>query len=298
MAASARATQASTTRWVLLAPVLIVIFGFTLAPLANLVWLGFNRVEWIGGLPRFDWVGLVNYRSVAADGLYRAALWNTAVFAVAAVTLQIIIGLALALLVSGAGRGQIVYRALLLLPVLIPGIVIGAIWKLMLNYDFGLVNAATGALGLLPQDWLGNPRTALAAVVVVDIWHWVPFCFLLLLAGLQSIPDDVIEAAKLDGANAWRRLWFVILPLMLPTLTVTFVFRLISAFKVFDEVFLLTSGGPGTATEVLSFTIYRRFFIEDQAGYGAALSVTTIAFIGVIIVVLDRLVRRRATAEA
>ena len=123
------------------------------------------------------------------------------------------------------------------------------------------------------------------SVILVDIWHWTPFCFLLFLAGIESLPQDVFEAARIDGAGPWQELWYVTLPLMIPTLVVTFAFRLVLAFKVFYEVYLLTSGGPGTSTEVLSFTLYQRFFTEDKAGYGSAMSVAIIFLVSLLLVI-------------
>ena len=125
---------------------------------------------------------------------------------------------------------------------------------------------------------------AFASVIVVDIWHWTPFVFLLLLASLESLPGELFEAARVDGASAWQELRHVILPLMLPALVVTLVFRLIVSFKVFDEVYLLTGGGPGTTTEVLSFTIYRRFFTEDRVGYGSAISVFALFLVTLMVI--------------
>jgi multiple sugar transport system permease protein len=146
------------------------------------------------------------------------------------------------------------------------------------------VNQLLGLVGITGRDWLGDRALAFASVVVVDVWHWTPFVFLLLLAGLQSLPQDVHEAAKVDGAGPWAELRYVTLPMMLPTLAVTLAFRLIVSFKVFDEVYLLTGGGPGTATEVVSFTIYRRFFTEDREGYGAAISVVVLFLLALTIV--------------
>ncbi|MBI3454352.1 MAG: sugar ABC transporter permease [Candidatus Rokubacteria bacterium] len=200
---------------------------------------------------------------------------------------------ALALLTSKVGRGRLLYRAVFILPILIPGIVIGAIWKLMYHLDFGLINQTLGLLGLAPQNWLGDKRLALVSVIVVDVWHWTPFCFLLLLAGLESLPRDVYEAAHVDGATGWQELRHVTLPLMLPTLGVTLLFRLIAAVRVFDEVYLLTSGGPGTATEVISFTIYRRFFTESREGFGAAMSVVTIFALSLLVLLTLAAPRRR-----
>ena len=234
--------------------------------------------------------------TASVDVLFSAGIWNTLLFAVTAVGVQMLIGLALAVLISDLARGKAVYRTIFLLPIVVPGIVIGAIWKLMYNYDFGIINQVVGHLGLAPQDWLGNPSLALLSVIVVDIWHWTPFCFLLILAGVESLPQDIYEAARVDGATGWQRFRRITLPLLMLTLVVTFVFRTILAFKVFDEVFLLTGGGPGTATEVISFTIYRRFFTEDRVGHGSAMSLVTFVALALVITVAVRATRRRGGA--
>ncbi|MDD9744052.1 MAG: sugar ABC transporter permease [Marinovum algicola] len=269
-------------------PALVLFALLTILPLIKLLALSFHDVEWINREAVWDWVGLANYARLPQDNLLRAGALNTLIFAVVAVALQMLIGFILALLTTRVVRGRVFYRTVFILPILVPGIIIGAIWKLMYSYDFGVLNSLLLWLGLAPQDWLGNPDLALLSVIVVDVWHWTPFCFLLLLAGLESLPDDIFEAAKIDGASRWQQLRHITLPLMLPTIAVTFVFRMILAFKVFDEIYLLTGGGPGTSTEVISFTIYRRFFTEDQTGYGAAMSIAVIAVIAAGIIAATR----------
>ena len=283
-------------RWLLLAPALALLVLLTALPLLNLLVLSVHEVHWIDRQSEWSFVGLANYARIPGDTLFRAGVLNTVIFAVCAVALQMVLGLGLALLVSGIAHGRTLYRTVFILPILVPGIVIGAIWKLMYSFDFGVVNQAAMALGLPPRDWLGDPSLALASVIVVDVWHWTPFCFLLMLAALESLPRDVFEAARMDGATAWQTLRLVTLPLMLPAIAVTFVFRMILAFKVFDEVYLLTGGGPGTATEVISFTIYRRFFTEDQPGYGAAISLVTFVVIAALVALVTRLGARRGEA--
>jgi multiple sugar transport system permease protein len=283
-------------RWLTFSPALAMMLALSLLPLAGLVLTSFQNVAWSDGQAVRSWAGLTHYQALFDDALFGAGIRNTVVFAFGAVTGQMVLGFALAVLCSKVGRGRVLYRAIFILPILIPGIVIGAIWKLMLNYDFGLVNKLLGFVGLMPHDWLGSTETALLSIIVVDIWHWTPFCFLLFLAGLESLPQDVFEAAKMDGASPWQELLHVTLPLMVPTIVVTFAFRLILAFKVFDEVYLLTSGGPGTATEVISFTLYQRFFTEDKAGYGSAMSVAVI-FLVCLLLVVAMSARRRTEAS-
>jgi multiple sugar transport system permease protein len=283
-------------RWLTFAPALGLMLVLSVLPLANLLVSSFQDISWAGGSAVRASAGLANYQALASDTLFGAGLTNTFIFAFAAVFGQMVLGLGLALLSSKVTRGRVLYRAIFILPILIPGIVIGAIWKLMLNYDFGLINQGLALIGIMPQDWLGAPETALLSVIVVDIWHWTPFCFLLFLAGLESLPQDVFEAAKIDGASAWQEFFHVTLPLIIPTIVVTFAFRLVLAIKVFDEVYLLTSGGPGTATEVVSFTLYQRFFTEDRIGYGSAMSVAVIFIVSLLLVVALS-ARKRAEAS-
>jgi multiple sugar transport system permease protein len=286
-------TEPRWWRALAIAPALLLFAVLTLLPVVMLVVLSLHDITWSAGRALWSFAGLRHYAELAQDALLGASLRNTLIFAFAAVSVQILLGLALALLTSGMAHGQAVYRVIFLLPILIPGIVIGAIWKLLYNFDFGVINLALEWLGVAPQDWLGDASLALSAVVVVDVWHWTPFCFLLLLAGLEALPRDVFEAARIDGAGLWRMLRHVTLPLLAPALAVTFIFRLILAFKVFDEVYLLTGGGPGTATEVISFTIYRRFFTEDRAGYGAAMAVATFLLVAALVGAASAAGRRR-----
>jgi multiple sugar transport system permease protein len=284
-------------RFATLAPAVVLFLLLTILPMLNLVALSFHEVEWVNREAIWDWVGLHNYAKLTEDTLFHAGIWNTIIFAVTAVAIQMVLGFGLALLTMQITRGQLFYRTIFILPILVPGIIIGAIWKLLYSFDFGVFNQVLVAFGANPQDWLGDPNLALASVIVVDIWHWTPFCFLLILAGLESLPEDIYKAAKIDGATAWQTLKFITVPLMMPTLVVTFIFRMILAFKVFDEIYLLTGGGPGTSTEVISFTIYRRFFTEDQAGYGSAVSVATFTVIALLIAIASRFARKKGEAK-
>ncbi len=279
-------------RAVTLGPTAAIFLALTALPIVSLLAMSFHDVRWVQGVSRWTYAGSKNFLALPQDQLLRAGIANTFLFAVSAVLVQMVLGFFLALASSKVSRGRVVYRAIFILPILVPGIVIGAIWKLMYNYDFGVINQLTGLLGMAPYDWLGQKVTALLSVIVVDCWHWTPFCFLLLLAGLESQPQDIYEAAKVDGASPWGELAYITFPLMLPTIVVTLIFRLVMAFKVFDEVFLLTGGGPGTATEVISFTIYRRFFTEDRVGHGSAMSIVTLFLIALLIVLALAAARR------
>lgn len=275
-----------------LAPLVLFYLVLTLLPVANLAALSLSDIRWDQGRAEWSYAGLSHLSAVFADPVYLAGVRNTVWFSAVSVSIQMVLGFTLALLVSRTTRGAQLWRMVFLLPILMPGIVIGAIWKLMYDVDFGVINQLLGALGLGGHDWTGSPALAMASIIAVDVWHWTPFVFLLMLAGLESLPQDVFEAARVDATPWWRELWHITLPLMRPTLLVTLVFRTVMAFKVFDEVYLLTSGGPGTATEVISFSIYRSFFVQGRMGYGSALSLTTMVLIAVLVVLLLNLQNR------
>jgi multiple sugar transport system permease protein len=276
----------------MLAPALVLFAGVAVLPLGELLAMSVSRIDWIQGKAQWTFIGGAQYVQVLRDALFRAGVVNTLVFALAAVAAQMVLGFLLALMTTRVGRGRTAYRTVFILPILVPGIVIGAIWKLMYNFDFGVLNQMLGALGLPAVDWLGNASTALLAVVAVDVWHWTPFVFLLMLAGLESLPQDVYEAARVDGATFLQELRHITLPMMVPTIVVTLVFRAIAGIKVFDEIYLLTGGGPGTATEVVSFTIFRRFFTEGQMGYGSAMSIVVLLALTLAFTIAQRATRR------
>lgn len=286
----------ATRVWMLLPAVLLFVL-VALAPIGVLVAMSVARIDWIAGNADWRFVGIDQYVQVLHDTLFRAGVVNTIIFAVAAVVVQMVLGFALAMLTTRVTRGRVAYRTVFLLPILVPGIVIGAIWKLMYNFDFGVLNQLLGIVAIAPIDWLGGTATALAAVIAVDVWHWTPFVFLLMLAGLESLPQDVYEAVRVDGATFWQELFHITLPLMLPTIAVTLVFRIIVGVKVFDEIYLLTGGGPGTATEVVSYTIFRRFFTEGQTGYGSAMSVVVLFVLALVFIVARASFARRAVTS-
>ena len=280
----AAAIPESVWRRAALAPSLAVFVLLSLLPVVNLIAMGMHEIRWQDGRSSWQFIGSAHYVRLASDSLLHKGFYNTLLFSIVGVSLQIVIGFLLAWAVSRIHRGRVLYRTIFILPILVPGILIGAVWKLMLNYDFGLVNGLIGVFNFQPVDWLGTASLALYAVIVVDIWHWTPFCFLLLLAGFESLPQELHEAALVDGASAWAELRYVYLPIMMPVIVVTFLFRFMTSLKVFDEIYLLTGGGPGSSTEVVSYTIYRTFFTQDQMGYGAAMSVAVLFLIALLLV--------------
>ena len=272
--------------WGSLAPVTIIFLLLSAYPVANLVGLSLGNVTWENGQAHFEYVGLANYEHLfTKEEVFWVGVRNTLVFAIGVVGFQMVLGFAMALCVIRAGSfGRPLLTGIFLLPIVIPPVVIGTMWRLLLGREFGGVNQVLESTGLPGADWLGDPSLALGAVMFVDIWHWTPFVFLLLLAGLESLDTEVLQAARIDLQSFWQELWYILIPMMAPTLLITLMFRIILSFKVFDEVFLLTSGGPGTATEVINLSIYKVFFNQDRVGDAAAMSVVTLASVTALIV--------------
>ena len=277
----------SFKHWSLL-PGVLLLAALTLYPLANLVRMSVSTIEFAEGSEIWRFTPRANLAQLLADDVLRPALVNTLVFVVVSVAAEMIIGLALAIAVAGLVRGKQWVRTAMILPILVPPVAIGSMWKLMYNYDFGIFNQTLTALGLAPVNWLGSTSLALTSVIVVDIWHWVPFVFLILFAAVEGLPTDLLEAARVDGATRWQVVWRIMIPLLRPAIIVAFLFRTILAFKVFDEVYLLTSGGPGTATELVNLHLYKVFFEQNQLGYGALLSLAVIAAIVAFLVTARR----------
>ena len=277
--------------WSLL-PAVLLFVALTLYPLVNLVRMSVSTIAFADGAETWRFTPGANFAQLAGDDVLWSAIANTVLFVVVSVTVEMIIGLALAIAVAGIVRGKTWIRTVLILPILVPPVAIGSMWKLMYNYDFGIFNQTLAALGAAPVNWLGSTTLALTSVIVVDIWHWVPFVFLILFAAVEGLPVDLLEAARVDGATRWQVVWRIMIPLLRPAIVVAFLFRTILAFKVFDEVYLLTSGGPGTSTELINLHLYKVFFEQNQLGYGALLSLAVIAAIVSFLLVA----RRAATA--
>jgi ABC-type sugar transport system permease subunit len=255
--------------WALVAPALATVAGVAVFPLAWTVWESLHRhdlrMPWLGR----PFVGLANYAEILVDRRFWEALGHTALFTAASVALEIFLGLGLALAMNRAFRGRGLVRAAVLVPWAIPTVVAALLWRFLFDSQAGLANTLLAE----PIVWFNRAATAWVPVILADVWKTTPFVALLLLAGLQNIDPAVDEAAEVDGAGAWRRLWSVTLPLLKPALLVALVFRTLDAFRVFDLVYVLTGGGPGTATEPIALYTFNTFFANLRFGYGAALSV-------------------------
>jgi multiple sugar transport system permease protein len=188
-------------------------------------------------------------------------------------------------------KGRDFYLLILLIPMLMPPITVGLIWRLLLHPELGIINYSLGLLSLPQPAWLGNPRLAMVTIIIVDIWHETSFILLILLAGLTSLPDELYEAAMIDGANSQQKLRFLTIPLMMPTILVATLIRLIAALKTYDLVYILTRGGPGISTETISYYIYRVAFVFLDMGTSAAMSFLLLVLIVILTLVLMRVMR-------
>jgi ABC-type sugar transport system permease subunit len=262
--------------YALLAPALILLLAITAYPLLYNLWNSFHFVNLsFAGLPR-HFVGLGNYKKMVESPDWQAALERTLAFTVVTVALDLALAIGLALMLNATFRGRGFLRAAVLVPWAVPTVVSATLWKTMFDPRAGFIDYF---LGLLHKPWATitwvNASTirSWVAIFVADSWKNIPFVALILLAGLQVIPNEVYEAARIDGATPWQAFRRITLPLLKPALVVAAVFRTLQAFFVFDVIYILTGGGPGTSTQTLSFLNYYTFIINTDFGYGGAIAV-------------------------
>ncbi|WP_409076021.1 carbohydrate ABC transporter permease (plasmid) [Pantoea sp. C3] len=261
--------------WVLLAPMLLVMFLLTGWPLFRTIWLSFTDAALIGSDGAANLIGFDNYLYALTDPDFVASIGRTLYFTVVSVVIEGVIGVLVALLLNQRFYGRNVLRVLVILPWALPTIVNAMMWRLNFNPDYGSINALLTQLGVMDhyRSWLGTPTSALNAVMLADIWKNYPLVTLLVLAAMQSIPDDLYEAARLDGASALRRFRAITLPAIAGPLSVALVLRTIDAFKIFDIIYVMTRGGPVDSTKTLSFFVYQESFSYLRAGSGAAYAI-------------------------
>lgn len=277
-----------------IAPAFLVLFIILVYPLGYSFWLSFH--EWTLYNFRFGvpFVGLKNYIELLTNGEFFHSIGITLMFMAGAITLEFILGMGLALLLDRELWGKGVIRSLILLPMMVTNVVIGLTWRLLFNYQFGIINYYLGVLGITPVQWLSSPSMAMPSIIIVDVWNTTSFVTLMLLAGLQSLPEEPFEAARIDGASAWQSFRYLTLPLLRPTILVALLWRVIDTFRIFDVVYLLTAGGPARATETVSLFVYRNGFQLFNLGFASAASYLMILLMLVMAALLTRLIRRPA----
>ena len=272
--------------WILVLPTLLVVVLVAGYPLAQVFYWSFFKAD-IAFVEPQEFVGLENYAYLFQDPDFRQALWNTLTFTVVSERLETVLGLAIALIIHSNFRGRGLVRTAILIPWAIPTVVSAKMWQWMLNDVYGVINVLGVKLGLLSQKvaFLARPELLLPSIIAVDVWKTTPFMALLLLAGLQMIPEELYEAASIDGASRWQQFWSITLPLLTPALVVALIFRTLDALRVFDVVFVMSGVNPATRT----LAVYNRQTLVDfqDLGYGSAISVAILVIIFVF-VLLDR----------
>lgn len=261
---------------VLLLPSLAGMVLFLMAPVLSSLVLSFSQWDLIGEL---SWVGLDNYVTALSDPAVLGALRNTLTFILGYLPSVVLIALGLALLLNRRIRGRVVFRAIYFVPVVTSWVAVSLIWKWLLNPQYGLVNFALGAVGIKGPGWLFDPAWAMTGVILTSVWKDIGFVTVIYLAGLQDIPEPLYEAAALDGASAWQRFWSITFPMLAPTTFFVTTISLISSFQVFDQVWIMTQGGPAGATSVMVEQIYKNAFSYYKMGYASAISWVLFALI-------------------
>lgn len=259
--------------WVYLGPAVAVMAVACLYPLLSALQLGFY--DWSMGTPWGDakWVGLDAFVSAFKDEAVWRSLVTTLIFAFVCVVAEMVLGIALALALEGDVRGMAFFRTLFILPMMIAPIAVGLTWRYLFDAQFGLLNAILAAFGAAPVGWLAQEHTAFIAIIIADIWQWTPFVFIMMIAALANVDSAVIEAARIDGATWWQTTFRVKLPMIMNVIVITLLMRLIDAFRVLEVIYILTFGGPGDSTEILSLHIYKTAFVGQRLGSAAAISV-------------------------
>ncbi|MFQ5695533.1 MAG: carbohydrate ABC transporter permease [Terriglobia bacterium] len=270
---NAVSARAWVNRHTLLAPAVLYAASVALVPVLFTLWLSFRRQMPIFHISRF--VALDNYTFLFQDARFWNALGNTAYFVALSVSLELALGLGIAMLVHQAFPGRGLVRALVLVPWAVPNVVAARFWEWIYNADFGVLNYLLG----VHVNWLGDPLWALHAAILADVWKTTPFVVLLVLAGLQIIPEELYWAARIDGAGPWRLFRHVTLPRLKPVILLVLLFRTMDAARVFDLIFVLTGGGPANESETLVVYSYKLMYRTLQFGYGSAVSVATFLFI-------------------
>lgn len=275
----------------LLGPCVVYLVAFSVYPLVVSLVRSFEDYD--TRADSWRWVGVDNYTRLFSSSNFWSTVEVTVVFSAAGVAIQVLLGTALALFFNQRLRGSAIVRGLLILPMLITPVVVGLMWRALLNPEWGMLNWIFVQLGFENIGWLSDPGTALRTLILVDVWQWTPFVFIIVYARLQALPQEVFEASAVDGANWWRRTRYVTLPLLLPAIIFAAVFRGIDAFRTFDLVYGLTNGGPVQATSTLSFEAFQNGFKYQQYGYASAISYVMVIVAAIGVTILFKVVNVR-----
>jgi multiple sugar transport system permease protein len=268
-------------------PALVLVAAVTAYPLVYSLIISFHDVR-LTRISRADFVGLANYERLLGDSAFHHSLLLSLIYVVCSVVGSLMLGFAIALLMDRELRGMVLWRSLLIVPMVVTPVSIGLTWRMMFNDQIGIVNYVLGWLGLPRPLWIESPDSALLSVILVDIWEWTPFMFLILLAGLRSLPQSPFESARVDGAAASQVLLYLTIPMMRPVIAVAVLLRAVDAVRIFDQVFIMTRGGPAQATDLFSLFLYRTGFKHAYISYASALSWVLLIVLTILLVLFVR----------
>lgn len=288
------AISRSREKWVLLFPAILVLSLITVLPFLQTVWTSFTDAEITAREQQVNWIGLENYIWALTDPDFLEALGRTMYFTVVSVGLEGVLGIAVALLLNQKFRGRWFLRVIIILPWAVPTIVNAVAWRLIYHPDYGALNSLLLQLGFIDSytSWLGDPDRALNMVILADVWKNFPLVAYIALAAMQTIPGDLLKAAAIEGAGAWKRFRSITLPWIIGPMLVVLILRTIEAFRVFDIIYVMTRGGPSDGTKTASFYVYQEYFSYLRSGSGASYAVVVAGISAVLILAYYAGIRR------
>lgn len=272
----------------LMAPTVIVMTVVGLYPLLHSLYLSLTNYNPTYGDAK-EFIGLTNYVYAFEDGQFWHSILITLIFTAASVSISLVLAVLLSLLFNLRFPGFMILRTVILIPMLITPVAVGITWRIMMMPDLGVLNYLMGLIGIPPALWAGSSSTALLSVILVDVWQWTPFMFLIIYAGISSLPKTPFEAAAIDGASPWRMFFSLTLPMLKPVIVIATLLRIVDAFRTYDTIYTITRGGPDFATDVVSVYLQRVNFRFFDLGYGSALSWLTLIIVLVVVLLFVRL---------
>jgi multiple sugar transport system permease protein len=284
------------TFWMFVLPAVAITLVCLLLPVGRGVQMSFTNLNFLKNTNEF--VGFANYGRALSDLDFYRALGRNVIYVVIVVVFNFLIGFGMAMVCNRRFAGEKVVRTVVIFPMLLIPVAAAVLWRFMYNYDIGVINKTLASLGIGRVNWLANMDMVLYSIIITDIWAWTPWMFLILLAGLEGIPAEQVEAARIDGASGWRLVRHVILPLMAPVTRVAVSLKAIETFRTFDYVWIMSRGGPGSSSEIMSIFVYTQAYKNLEYGYSGAISfLVLVLMVAVSIVVLRRVILRGEDAR-
>jgi multiple sugar transport system permease protein/raffinose/stachyose/melibiose transport system permease protein len=279
--------------YLVLLPALLLYTGFLIGPALSSIY--YSLTSWDGLSPQMKFIGLDNFAMMFQDPRFFNALKNTLLLTAVVTVAENLLALLLAVLVDRVKYFKSLLRSAFYIPVLLSGIIVGFIWTIMYNYNFGVINSLLAAwhLEFLKVDWLGRPESALFSIMLTLTWQWAGYYMVIYLAALQGVPQELTEAARIDGANRFQQFWRITYPMLAGAVTINLTLALIQGLKVFDQIAVMTDGGPGFASETLTYIIYKVAFADFKQGYGTAIAIVLFVLILILATIQINILRQR-----